>query len=93
MLTLKPSDFRPAYKNEVSFDLAHKNQVSRSPHWKQIIFDPHKKKQVSRDPPTKTKSILIHTWKPDDYRPEHNKINFDPRVQNGQFRTHTKKIQ
>ena len=68
MLTLKPSDFRPAYKDHVHFGHPHKNQVNLSLHYKQGIFGPHtkriqfwspQKKQVTH---TKTKSISIpHT--------------------------------
>ena len=33
MLTLEPSDFQPAYKNQANFDHPHKNQVNSSPHY------------------------------------------------------------
>ena len=46
ILTLKPSDFRPAYQNQVNFDYPHKNQVD---------FDPHAQNQVEFDQYSKTK--------------------------------------
>ena len=78
-LTLKPSDFQTTYKN----------QVNRYPHFKRC-FRPAQKKQVNRDPRAKTKSISIHNWKPNDYRPEHNKINFNPAHKKVNFDTYTK---
>ena len=68
MLTLKPSDFRPAYKNQVNFDHPHKNQVNRShTNYNQFSartqepsqFGPPHKKQVKFDTHAKTKSISI----------------------------------
>ena len=71
MLTLKPSDLRPASKKRVNFDHHHpyENQVNRSQRLKQVYFnpytvnfDPPHKKQVSIDPNAKTKSNSIsHT--------------------------------
>ena len=59
MLTQKPSDLRPASKNQVSFDYPPKNQVID--HTGQVNFGPHTvnfdhKKQANFDPNTKTKS-------------------------------------
>ena len=68
MLTLKPSDWRPASKNRVNFDhhRPSKNQVNRSSHSKQVNFGPHTvnfapphTKQVNFDPNIKTKSNSI----------------------------------
>ena len=53
-------------------------------------FRPTQKKQVNRDYRTKTKSILINTKKPNDYRPEHIKNNIDPPHIKVNFDTHTK---
>ena len=38
MLTVKPSDFRPAYKNQVDFDHPHKNEVKVNAHSKTMSF-------------------------------------------------------
>ena len=62
-----PSDLRTASKNRVTFDHhhAHKHQVNRSLHSKQVHFGPHTvnypshKKQFLFDPDTKTKSNSI----------------------------------
>ena len=77
MLTLKSSDIRPAYKKQVNFDHPHKT-MSTYLHIKNKSFSARTKKQFNRDPRTKNKSVLIHTWKPNDYLPEHNQIIFDP---------------
>ena len=61
MLTLKPSDFRPAFKNQAHFDHSHTSQVNRPPHKKQFIFVPHEK----------TKSIAIPALKPSQFRSIH----------------------
>ena len=76
----KPSQFLPPTQKTKSIDLHIKNKP----------FSARTKKQVNRVTCTKTKSISIHTRKPNDYRPEHNKINFDPPQETVYFNTHTK---
>ena len=72
MLTLEPSDLRPASQSRINFDNHHphkKKQVNRSSHLKQANFGPHTvefdlphKKQVTFDPNTKTKwNSITHT--------------------------------
>ena len=73
MLTLEPSDLRPASQSRINFDNHHpqkKKHVNRSSHLKQANFGPHTvefdlphKKQVTFDPNTKTKSNSIHQTK------------------------------
>ena len=67
MITLKLSDFRPAYKHQVNFYHLHKNQVNRSPQKNQVNFDPYIKtkyfsaftqNEVNFDPRTNSTSIL-----------------------------------
>ena len=85
MLTPKPSDLRPAFKNQVNFDHPHKNQVYRL-HKKQVNFGPHTvnfdpphKKQVNFDSNTKTKSNSIpHTKNRLISTPELKSSQFDP---------------
>ena len=68
MLTPKPSDLRPASKNQVNLDYhhPHKKQTNRPSHSKQVNFGPHTvnfgpphNKQVTFDSNTKTKSSSI----------------------------------
>ena len=75
MLTLKPSDFRPANKNQVNFDHPHKTTST----------DPHTKKQVMFGPHTKNKLTSIHKLAPSNFRPAHNtEVDFDPRTKASQ---------
>ena len=65
MLTIKRSDFRPAYKNQLNIDHQQKTK-SIDPTLKQVVFGPH----------TKAKSISIHALKPSNYFDSHAKTNF-----------------
>ena len=66
MLIIKPSDFRPAHKTQGNFDHPHKNQVNRSPHWKQFNLGPHKRNM----------SITIPTLKPSKFQSIHENQTF-----------------
>ena len=66
MLTVKPSDLRPASQNRVNLEHPHQNQANQSPHQKKLNFRPH---TVHFNSNTKTKPISIsHT----------DQLNFDP---------------
>ena len=56
-------------------------------------FRSAQKKKVNRESRSKTNSISTNTWKPNDYRPEHNKINFDSLHKKVNVDTHTKSCQ
>ena len=76
MLAPKSSDFRPAYKSQVTFDYPQ-NFFNRSiPTPKQAIFGPTTKIKWTSITTLKTKPISIHKLKPRYFRPAH-KIGVD----------------
>ena len=85
MLSKKPSDLRPASKNQVDSDYPHKNQVIDH-HTEQVNFGPHSqfrpplKKQACLDPNTKAKSNSI---------PHKNKLISTPPLESRQLDTHS----
>ena len=78
--TLKSCKFRPPAQKAKSIDLDSENKC----------FSARTRKQVNRDPRSKPKSFSIHTWKLNDYRSEHNTINFGPPHKNVTFDAQTK---
>ena len=68
MLTLKLSNFRPAYQNQIDFDHPHKNQANQSLHLKQMIVGPR----------TKNNSILTIRTEPSQSIPTLKTNEFGP---------------
>ena len=100
MLTLKPSDFRPAHKNQFNFEHTQKTSQSiprlntshfRPAHKKQSISI-HTSKSSNFGPHTKNKSILTPAQKTCQFRSPHlNQVYFNPARENqGNFDPITK---
>ena len=52
LLTLKSSDFRPAFKNQVN-STTHTTKMISYPHWNKVIFDPPHWNQINSGHPHK----------------------------------------
>ena len=76
MLTLKPSDFHPAYKSQVKFDHTQKTKSIDPQTKNKVSFDPAHKNQVDVNPIAEIKSISIPTLISSRFRFSDTKTHF-----------------
>ena len=73
MVTLKPSDFRSAYNNQINFDHLHKNQVNR------VNFDAYSDIKSILMPRHKNRVNFVTDTRTSHFRPPHkNQVYSDP---------------